>query len=685
MPALLPVTGTIVLFPARVRAGPTTNSEIVARLDGGIQVTLLGLLEDGTWALIRVDDPAATENGQIGWMALELMAVTGDLQSLPLYDSAGNRLALPEPTPTSESAAPPPNRLPTVTPTRLSLATPTATLGIGPSRPVFGTPPPAQAELPTATPTRPVPAQPAGTATGTSTDTPTSTAAGQSSPAQDRGTGIPLAGIPAPAPAPGSLIVTVAGSTVPANPLLPIPVQAADGRTFQLMLDVTRDAQVQVWSGLLGEAAGRWVPARGELLWPGTLLYVEGPLQPGSTEIRAVSVQIAGLPEQPRTVTGEVAPIGEALARESGLALVGSRDERDIYLLESTGGLTAIGANGQKAIPVVGAAGGLVIPAPNAPSGINSFALLQDSGALVEIFAQPFYDIRGIAGDGAGAVLWLETPQAGLDQWQLWEYRVESGELHLLAQESLGVFGSKDNPILPSLVAAIPGEAGGWWYLMETAKPQNQQNNTGFFQLNLTSGGRVDEVRLLIPEGTYRAPLQVSPDGKRLAYLAYDPNQPSLTAGFVQPSNRLWVRPVGDLAFGNDSQLAAYATENRFEFLTPGLAWRDDQRILLSRSRFSTVGVFALDIFGITEVNLSGQKPVSVSHLLRVGSAIKDSAVCQDDRRIALSLVDEAGVYRLAEWTGDGKPLALADLPLRVDRIFACWHLPDAPFSVNQP
>lgn len=326
-----------------------------------------------------------------------------------------------------------------------------------------------------------------------------------------------------------------------------------------------------------------------------------------------------------------------------------------------------------------------MIPAPNAPSGVNSFALLQDSGALVEIFAQPFYNIRGIAGDGAGAVLWIETPQAELDQWQLWEYQASSGAIQLLAQESLVTFGSKDDPILPSLVAAIPGEAGGWWYLVDTAKPQNQRNNTGFFQLNLTGGGRVDEVRLLIPEGTYRAPLQVSPDGTRLAYLAYDPNHPSLTAGFVQPSNRLWVRPVGDTAFGNDSPLAAYATENRFEFLTPGLAWQDDQRIVLTRSRFSTVGVFALDTFGITEVDLSGQNPESNSHLLRVGSAIKDSAVCQDDRRVVLSLVDEAGVYRLAEWTGDGKPVALADLPLRVDRIFACWRLPDTPFSISQP
>ena len=45
-------------------------------------------------------------------------------------------------------------------------------------------------------------------------------------------------------------------------------------------------------------------------------------------------------------------------------------------------------------------------------------------------------------------------------------------------------------------------------------------------------------------------------------------------------------------------------------------------------------------------------------------------------------LVFASGYY---EWTGEGKPVLLADLPLRVDRIFACWRLPDAPFSISQP
>ncbi|MGB5048283.1 MAG: hypothetical protein WBO46_05075, partial [Caldilineaceae bacterium] len=613
-----------------MRAGPSTNFEIVTRLDGGVVVTLLGLLDDGTWALIRVDDPASSEAGLSGWMALELMQVTGDMAGLPRYDSSGTLLETATPAAATQEVA-----TPTVT-AQAEIVTPTATLGIGPSRPVFGTPPPAQVVLPTPT------ATPAVTPVITLAPSPAPTLV-ETGPAPDRGRGIPVAADPAPGPQPGALVATVLGTNVPANPLLPIPVRASDGRTFQLALDVTRTGQVAVWSGLLGEGSGRWIPAGGELLWPGSRVYIEGPLTPGTTEIRAQSVQIAALPQQPRTVAGAVEAIGQARQKNSALALVGSRDDRSIFLLETTGSLAAIGANGQRAISVPGEAGGLIVPAPNAPSGINSFTLLGDNGNLLEIFAQPFYNIRGIAGDGFGSILWIETPQAELDQWQLWEYQIAEDQVRLLAQASLDVFGSQDDPILPSLVAPVVGAAGDWWYLIETARPQNQQTNTGFFQITIDRTGKTGEVRRLMTEGTYRAPLQVSPDGSRLAYLAYDPAQPSLTAGFVQPSNRLWIRPVGDNAFGNDTPVAGYATENRFEFLTPSLAWQDNQKIVLTRSRFAPAGIFALDTFGITEVDLAGDEPVAVSYLLRIGSAIKDTAVCQDDRRILMSVVDEAG------------------------------------------
>jgi len=558
----------------------------------------------------------------------------------------------------------------------MTIPTPTATLGLGPSRPVFGTPRPASSELPTATATAQATAtRPLATATATE----------QNRLAPAFGGGISLASAPVPDPAPGSSIVTVVSGSVPANPLLPITVQTDDGRRYQLSLDVTQAGQVQVWSGLLGEAQGRWVPARGELLWPGALLYVQGQLAGDAAEMPVESVRIARLPQQPRMVTSAVAEIAQARRSGRALALVGSRDEPGIYLLESSGALTSIGENGQRAIPAPGDPGGLIIPAPNAPAGLNSFTFLRDDGALVEVFAQPFYNMRGIAPDGAGGILWIETPQVELNQWQLWQYRVQEDQIVLLAQDRLDVFGSRNDPVLPSLVAAIHGDAGRWWYLIETAKPQHQQTSTGFFQLTLDSAGRADDVRLLMPDGAYRAPLHVSPDGTRLAYFSYDSDHPSLTAGFVQPSNRLWIRPVGDQAFGNTPALAGYMTENRFEFLTPSFAWRDNQRIVLTRSRFAPVGIFALDTFGITQIDLSGNEPQAVSYLLRTGNAIADSAICQDDSRILLSVVDESGVYRLAEWKGSGKPAPLADLPMRLDRIFACWRLPHAPFTINQP
>lgn len=66
--------------------------------------------------------------------------------------------------------------------------------------------------------------------------------------------------------------------------------------------------------------------------------------------------------------------------------------------------------------------------------------------------------MRGIAADGAGSILWIESPQVSLDQWQLWEYRIAQDEIVLLAQESLSVFGNETDPVLPSLVAPIVGE-----------------------------------------------------------------------------------------------------------------------------------------------------------------------------------------------------------------------------------
>ena len=50
------VTGHVVLFPARLRAGPSTQDDVLARLGQDVQVTIGGIVASGTWVLLKVTD-----------------------------------------------------------------------------------------------------------------------------------------------------------------------------------------------------------------------------------------------------------------------------------------------------------------------------------------------------------------------------------------------------------------------------------------------------------------------------------------------------------------------------------------------------------------------------------------------------------------------------------------------------
>ena len=67
------VTGRVVLFPARLRAGPTTQDDVLARLGQDVQVTLGGIVASGTWVLLKVTDSRTESEGEEGWMAVELL------------------------------------------------------------------------------------------------------------------------------------------------------------------------------------------------------------------------------------------------------------------------------------------------------------------------------------------------------------------------------------------------------------------------------------------------------------------------------------------------------------------------------------------------------------------------------------------------------------------------------------
>lgn len=104
IPATIVVSGTL-----RVRALPTTDSEIVGRLREGTSVTLLARTDDSAWWQI------AYNGKQRGWIAANFANPQGDTETLPI-----RRLVAITPTPT-------PTPTPMATPLPTVLAVPTAT------------------------------------------------------------------------------------------------------------------------------------------------------------------------------------------------------------------------------------------------------------------------------------------------------------------------------------------------------------------------------------------------------------------------------------------------------------------------------------------------------------------------------------------------------------------------------
>ncbi|MCX7838318.1 MAG: endo-1,3-alpha-glucanase family glycosylhydrolase [Anaerolineae bacterium] len=108
--ATIVVSGTL-----RVRALPSTDSEILARLREGITVTLLARTDDSAWWQI------AYNGKQRGWIAANFAKPLGDTTTLPI-----RRLVTVTPTPTP-TATPTETPIPTFTPIPTATPTPTST------------------------------------------------------------------------------------------------------------------------------------------------------------------------------------------------------------------------------------------------------------------------------------------------------------------------------------------------------------------------------------------------------------------------------------------------------------------------------------------------------------------------------------------------------------------------------
>ena len=85
--------------PARLRAGPSTKTDILGAANTGALLTVVGRNADSTWAQVR------TDSGGNAWVLASLLSIQGALSALPDATSASPSPP-PAPTPTSGSTNP---------------------------------------------------------------------------------------------------------------------------------------------------------------------------------------------------------------------------------------------------------------------------------------------------------------------------------------------------------------------------------------------------------------------------------------------------------------------------------------------------------------------------------------------------------------------------------------------------
>jgi hypothetical protein len=623
--------------PVNLRAGPAVDYPSLAALNYGVPVDLYGITEAGDWTLLRINAPELAENGIIGWIATDLLQVTGDLGFLPRYAADGTPLVPPTATPSPTPGTP----------------TPTATATVVPT-PLF------QEPLPQ-----------------------------------------PLGAISAPLPADDEQPLTVAGDRLPADPYNPIPALRADGQPIGLVVD---RATVEIWSGIFGDAPGRWVAAPAELLWPGTQLYVTEATSAGSPdELVATRIRIVAPPDQARARLVNAPELSDALGRGEAVAMLGSREEPGVYLLEVGGTLRQLYTD-EKETGWAGGdpAAGIVVSTQDARTGQNRFTWIRGDGIGVQIFAQPFHALRGVVADSLGGLWWIETPQANVDIWQLWRYDPGSGAIRLQASassEPLRAASTVVRPgLTPLLLAATPtldpatGAISRVSLLLDTYDRNAQTLYTGLFRLNFglapdRPGALDGPVQLLLTPETYRGPLQINPDQSKLAYFVFDENHPSLTSGFIRPANLLRILTLAGRGAGTIRTV--YATENRFEFLAPNLAWQGNERLLLARSRFAPGDTFGIERFGVVMVQLPpADQPTGTvtvrSYLFPTQRELRDFSTCQDGRYTLTIATLPDGNLELARWDGGERPQPLFLLPPTMSRAFLCWQAPDSLLAARQ-
>ena len=631
----------VIKWPANLRAEPNTQSATIVQLDNGISADLFGITEDGAWVLLRVNEPDDPRNNEIGWISTDLLDIAGGTAFLTQYRVDGT---------------------PVVPPTATYTPTP-------------GTPTPTNTVAPTPTPTP--------TLSPTPRPTPVISAADSD----------PMAEIVAPPAGGDELTLTIRPDGLGSPSLSTIGAIDGEQREWTIL---SATANVQIWSGLFGEFPADWIPAPAALLQPGARLYVQGaPSNENGSVITAERVRIAAAPSTERSRLVAQSEIAEGVANGSAVALMGSREQPGIYLLETLGTLRQLWIEEGEATWAGGEpSDGVVVSTGDAQTGAADFTWVRGDGLGLQVFAQPYHDIHGIVSDRLGNLWWIETPKADIDQWQLWQYDADQGRIKLRLRANGKLFDngspSGSAPLIPMLLDAQPelgddGQVSNVTILVDTVDSVAQQLYQGVFRAHigiddLGTGGIAEQPQVLLSPGSYRGPLQVSPDGDKLAYFLYDPEHPSLTSGVIQPANT--VRTLILSGRGASTIRTVYQTENQYEFLAPNVSWQGSDTLILARSRFAPGDTFGIDRFGIVRVVLPDPSQPSgeienFSYLFPNEMQLRDFAVCAEGGHTLTIASNGNGTLELARWNGMDAPQPLFVLPESMSRGFLCWQAPD--------
>ncbi|MEM7537832.1 MAG: SH3 domain-containing protein [Chloroflexota bacterium] len=661
------VNGSVALVGAdlaRLRGGPGTEYITIGSVGNGEPLELFGVTENGQWILVRL--PNSPEK-ILGWLSFSLVSYFGDLNTLARYRADGTPLIPPTETPTPTVGSP----TPTPTPSLTMTPTPRFT-------PVLQVPPPDSLQT---------------------VDT------------------------SIPGPLSNEIVVQIGetdigsvGQTATVRTQSGNLVKARDGNGRVLLLDID-NAIVEIWGGLFDNSNTGWLPASEQLLWRDAQAYVRGLADTDDLEqIRVSRIRIVSSPRVNERVRLFSLPELQSVIQQRTIsALLGDNPTKNevytqgIYLLETSGTLKGMLLDEQSVEWVTGDEdAGLLLRSPDLPTGPNHFVWVRSDGIGLVIFAQPYHNLNGIVGDVYGGLWWIETPQASLDQWQLWHYDPNyngTNEARIVKRAQMdGTFFSNDltsNSLQPTLLSVQPDfeidddsveELRAVSLLVDTIDKENQTLYAGIFVLNLQLDGqgeraKIDPPRLLLQPEQYRGPLRISPSKSQLAFFTYDKNHPSLTAGFIRPANQLKVLKLQGTGAGTIRTI--YQAETEFEFLAPNAQWQGNNQILAARSRFQEGDVFGLWRFGIVQIQLGEEgstdnSVTATSYLWPDTQELKDFSVCRQDNTVLLVIQerpdvetgDSPNIFILAKWDGAQIPAQLFAMPDEVGRVFTCWQSP---------